>query len=71
MIAKDKKQASRLGGLATVARHGREYMREIGRRGAAVTWSRYRLAPVGTSDLALVNRQTGEVKALISGGLRP
>ncbi len=62
-----KKTAGQLGGLATLARYGREYMREIGRRGARTTWQRYRLLPLGTSDFALVNRATGEVKAYLSG----
>lgn len=34
-------EAGRLGGRATVARHGREYMSKIGRRGFSVTVERY------------------------------
>ncbi len=58
--------AGALGGRATVARHGRQHMQEIGRRGATVTWSRYHLAPLGQSGWAMVNRQTNEVKTFIN-----
>ncbi len=61
-----KQQAGSKGGRATVARHGPEHMRQIGARGAAVTWSRYHLAPVGQSGWAMVNRQTSEVKTVIN-----
>jgi hypothetical protein len=54
------------GGLALVAKRGREHMQRIGKRGAAVTWKRYRLSPVGTSNYALVSRETGEVKAVLN-----
>jgi hypothetical protein len=64
-----KQTAGQRGGLATLARHGREHFKRIGARGAAVTWQRYRLDPVGTSDFALVNKTTGEIKAYLSGGL--
>jgi len=70
MTVQTKKQAGQLGGRATVARHGREHMRKIGQRGAAITWSRYELRPVGMSDFAMVRKDTGEVKAFLSGGLR-
>jgi hypothetical protein len=61
-----KRSAGALGGRATVARHGNEYMQELGARGASVTWSRYHLAPIGQSGWAMVHRQTNEVKAFIN-----
>ena len=64
MTAKSKAEAGRLGGLATVAKHGREHMAAIGRRGAATLWERYNLLPYQLSKLALVSRETGEVKAI-------
>ncbi len=40
-----RKEAGSKGGRATVARHGPQHMREIGKRGAAVTWERYQPLP--------------------------
>lgn len=59
-----KQQAGQRGGLATLAKHGRDHMQRIGRRGASVTWSRYSLAPVNQSQYAMVDRQTGIIKAI-------
>jgi hypothetical protein len=59
-----KKQAGQLGGLATVRKHGTDYMREIGRRGAVTLWKRYGLLPYQVSGWALVHKDTGEVKAV-------
>jgi general stress protein YciG len=61
-----KRSAGSLGGRATVARHGSEHMQEIGARGAAATWERYHLAPIGQSGWAMVHRETNEVKAFIN-----
>lgn len=58
-----KSQAGRLGGLSTVKNYGRGYMSIIGKRGARTTWTRYYLVPVGTSNFAMTNKQTGEVVA--------
>ena len=65
-----KKSADSLGGHATVRKYGSQHMARIGRKGAAVTWKRYRLAPVGTSDLAMVHKRTGEIRAFLSGRMR-
>lgn len=51
-----KTEAGRLGGLATFKKHGKIHMQKNGRKGAAVTWSRYFLAPVGQSHYAMVRR---------------
>lgn len=59
-----KQKAGRLGGLATVAKHGRPYMAAIGRRGAAALWRRYSLLPYQVGQYALVDRETGKVKAI-------
>ena len=59
-----KQQAGSKGGRATVARHGREHMQQIGRRGAAVTHSRYSIKPVGQTQYAYVSRETNRVKAI-------
>jgi hypothetical protein len=59
----NKQQAGRKGGHATVAKHGRAHMQKIGKAGAAVTWNRYQLSPVGW---AMVNRETGEVTQFIN-----
>jgi hypothetical protein len=65
--SRKKREAGRRGGLATLARHGKEYMREIGKKGAKVFHLRYRLEPVNLNDFAVVHRETGEIKAYLSG----
>ena len=60
----NKAQAGSKGGRATVRKHGRGHMQTIGRRGAASTWRKYRLAPIGTNNFAMIDRRTGEVKAM-------
>lgn len=62
-----RKEWGRRGGRATVAKHGREHMQAIGKRGAASFWKRYTLHPVGTSDFAITSRKTGEVIGFMSG----
>lgn len=59
-----KQQAGQKGGLATVAKHGADHMRSIGRRGASVTWQRYYLAPYGIGGYAMLDRKTNTVKAI-------
>lgn len=62
-----KREAGRRGGLATVKKHGREHMQKIGRAGAMVLHKRYKLEPVDLNDFALVDRETGALKARLSG----
>jgi hypothetical protein len=62
-----KQVAGFLGGNATFAKYGREHFQQIGKKGAKVLHHRYKLEPVDLNDFALVNRKTGEIKALISG----
>lgn len=57
-------EAGKKGGLETVRKYGVEHMREIGKRGASVTWSRYSLAPVGIAQYAMVDRETQRVVAI-------
>lgn len=57
-----KAEAGRLGGLPTAQKYGSSYMSEIGRKGAAITWARYRLVPAGVSGWLIVNRQTDEAR---------
>jgi len=59
-----KKEAGRLGGLATVEKHGHEHMSKIGKKGAKVLYERYALRPYQLSKFALVSRETGQVKAI-------
>jgi hypothetical protein len=59
-----KQKAGKLGGLATVAKHGKDHMSAIGRRGAATTWKRYAIQPVDSSGYALVERATGKIRAI-------
>jgi len=48
------------GGNAVVQKYGKEHMREIGRKGAQATHSKYRIQHLGTSDFIYVNKETGE-----------
>ena len=59
-----KAEAGRMGGLATVKKHGKSHMAAIGRLGAQTTQERYMTVPVGTSQYALVNRQTRKIVAI-------
>lgn len=67
-----KQSAGRRGGLATLARHGRQHMQTIGRRGAQVFWRRYHLVPCDLADFAIVERSSGKVINLLyqSGPLK-
>ena len=60
----DKRQAGRLGGLATVQKYGHEHMSKIGKKGAKVLYERYALRPYELNKFALVSRQDGEIKAI-------
>lgn len=51
-----KREAGRLGGMATFAKHGREYMQEIGKRGAMKFHETYSLKPYGQYQWAIVRR---------------
>jgi general stress protein YciG len=62
----DKHQAGSKGGKTTVERHGREHMQEIGKRGAAVTWEKYHLSPIGQSGWAMIDRETNQVKTFVN-----
>lgn len=53
-----KQEAGRRGGLTTVKKHGIEYMREIGRRGAQAFHAKYQLVPLSNNDFAIVERET-------------
>ncbi len=61
-----KQSAGAKGGSATVRLYGYKHMSKIGARGAAVTRSRYHLAPIGQSGWAMVHRETNEVKTFIN-----
>lgn len=65
MTKEKRRQIAQLGGRACVEKYGLAYMAEIGRRGAAVTWQRYRLQPVGLSGWAMVDRVNGCIRATI------
>jgi len=63
----NKREAGSKGGKMTVKRYGKRYMKKLGRWGAHRMHATYRLEPTGLNDFALVHRETGEVKALLSG----
>lgn len=60
-------QAGRLGGKATVQKHGVQHMAKIGKKGADTLHSRYNMIPVLFNDFAYVSKATGEIVALNSG----
>lgn len=55
------------GGRATVRRYGKRYMKKLAKFAAHRMHSLYRYEPVLLNDFALVHRQSGTVKALLSG----
>ncbi len=67
----NKQQAGSLGGKATVAKHGRAYMRQLAVKGAAAFHARYHYVKHGTSDFLIVDRQTRRVVATLSGDVPP
>lgn len=56
-----KQQAGSKGGRATASKYGSAYMQRIGKRGAAVTWTRYTLKPVNESQYAMVHKETNKI----------
>lgn len=66
-LSEKKAIAGSKGGRTTVKRYGKRYMRRLGRWGAHVMHSLYRLEPVELNDFAIVHRETGEIKAFLSG----
>ena len=60
-----KSEAGRLGGRATVKKHGKSHMVTIGKLGAEVTWTKYKLQPVGLNQFAMVEIETNRVEAII------
>lgn len=61
-----KVEAGRKGGSATLKKYGADFFSKIGKMGAQVTHSRYRLTPTGLNNFAMVHRVTGEVKAFLN-----
>ena len=55
------------GGRQTVKRHGKRYMRRLGKWGAHVMHSIYDLEPVDLNDFALVHKETRKIVAYLSG----
>lgn len=66
-ISRVRSAAGRRGGLNTLARHGRDHFKKIGREGARVFHERYVLIPVLQNDFAIVDRRTNLTKAFLSG----
>jgi hypothetical protein len=66
-LSEKKRIAGGMGGRKTVRRHGKRYMKRLGKWGGHRTHSLYRMEPVLLNDFALVHRQTGVVVALLSG----
>jgi general stress protein YciG len=59
-----KKEAGKLGGLATVKRHGYKHMAKIGKLGGEATSEKYKLVPYSQNKFAMVCRKTGEIIAI-------
>lgn len=54
-----KSDAGSKGGNATVKKYGLGYMKQIACKGAAAFHKKYKLTKLGTSDFAIINRETG------------
>jgi general stress protein YciG len=63
----NKREAGKLGGLATFKKHGRTHMQDIGTKGAQTTWTRYSKAPYGLTQYALVERATNKIIRILNG----
>jgi hypothetical protein len=63
-----KSKAARKGGLALVAKHGKDHMAAIGRNGAKAFWAKYTLVKLGTSDFAIAYRETGKLTGKTMNG---
>lgn len=59
-----RQEAGRLGGQATVKKHGTSHMRAIGKQGAETTWTRYKMVPISTSRYGMVDRGTNKIVAI-------
>jgi hypothetical protein len=55
-----KSQAGSIGGNATVKKYGRSYMSTLAAKGAKAFHAKYKLQKLGTSDFAIVYRESGE-----------
>ena len=66
-LSEKRAAAGSKGGKRTVKRYGKRYMRRLAKWGAHVMHSKYQLTPVDLNDFALVERETGKVKAYLSG----
>lgn len=56
-----RRRAAPRGGAATVAKYGREYMKELARLGGRAFWQKYKLVPIAINNFAIVYRSTGEL----------
>jgi hypothetical protein len=63
-LSEKRKAAGRMGGLATVNKHGKEHMAAIGKKGAAALYKKYQLVPAAMTGWALISRETGAVVAI-------
>ena len=66
-LSQKRAEAGRKGGLRTVKRYGKRYMKRLAKWGAHVMHSKYRREAVLLNDFALVERTTGIPVALLSG----
>ena len=66
-LSEKRAAAGRKGGKRTARRYGKRYMRKLGRWGAHRMHSTYSLEPVALNDFALVHRESGAIKAYLSG----
>lgn len=66
-LSEKRAAAGSKGGKRTVKRYGKRYMRRLAKWGAHRMHATYRITPVGTCQYALVNKETGVIKAYLSG----
>lgn len=66
----NKAQAGSLGGRATAAKYGADYMRTIARKGGIALHQKYRMEPVGVNDFILVKIADGSTTGKTIHGRR-
>jgi len=52
-----RREAARRGGLAVFRKYGREYMSELGKKGAKAFHAKYNVMPVAISGWAIIGRK--------------
>lgn len=66
-LSQKRALAGSMGGRATVQKYGKRYMKKLAKWGAHCMHSQYRRVPCDLNDFAIIHRETGLVRAYLSG----